>query len=273
MARRENIVAALRQSVAKIDGTQERLAIQHGQRRLRIGVPAIDTLLDGGLVTNDMHELRCSLSRDISAAAGFLFGLFSGLDSNDDIAWICDPSAVLDSGRLFPDGLAHFGFDSSRLIHIYPMDFNDCLWAAGEAAKTSGLAAVVLHLKGNVKAFDLSATRKLMLRAQSSQTPVFILRQAGEEEASSAATRWHVAPVQAVGDGIYNKGLGHMRLTLTLEKNRNGQTGQWTVAWNPQARSYEHVASTHSLLPFYPSADRQDSASKMGQIVALEKAS
>jgi len=268
-----NIVDNLRRSVARIDDTRRRLAVQSSERRLPVGIDEIDSLLDGGLTQGDLHEFRCSYSRDIGCTVGLLLGLVSKLKSNKPIIWIGEPSAGIDSGMLFPDGLEHFGFDASRFVHISPMHLNDCLWAAGEATRVSGLAAVVLHFKGNPQSFDLSVSRKLMLRARTSETPVFVLRQAGEEEASSATTRWHIKPAPSHPDQFHPKGVGHMRLTLTLEKNRNGQTGQWLIAWNPQTRSFEHAAehtrSAHTLLPIHSSAYRQDLPTETGQVVAF----
>lgn len=274
MAQRANIVTALRQSVARIDGTRERFAVRNAQARLWVAVDDVDALLGGGLTLGDMHEIRCSVSRDVGCAMGFLFALLNGLNSDRPVFWIDEPSSTLDAGKLFPDGLSHYGFDASRLIRVQPMHFGECLWAAGEAAKAGNLAAVILHVKGNQKALDLSVSRKLMLRAQASGTPLFILRQAGEEEASSAATRWHIKPAPSLPNENYSKGVGHMRLVLTLEKNRNGQTGQWPIAWNPETRSFEHAAtripSANTLLPLHPSANRPDSAAEMGKIMAGE---
>lgn len=277
MTQRANLVAALRRSVAKLDGTQERLTVQSSQVVTSLGVDDIDALLGGGFLQGNMHEVRCTLSRDIGCTIGFLLGVLYGLTDKQPIVWLSEPSADLDTGMLFPGGISHLGLDPSRIACIRPPHLADCFWAAGEALRTGGLAAVVLHLKGNPNTFDLSISRKLMLRAQTSGIPLFTLRQAGAEEASSAATRWHIKPSPSLPNEIYPKGLGHMRLTLTLEKNRNGQTGQWLIAWNPQTRSFEHAAnssqhrsgktttqSTHSSLPFHPSVVRQDNAAEMG---------
>ncbi|MBN4066229.1 hypothetical protein JYT43_00205 [Ahrensia sp. AH-315-G08] len=270
-------VEALRQSISKIDGTQERFAVGEGQGRLRVDGQTIDRHLRGGLSLNDLHEVRCSFSRDIGCALGFITTLLCQLAKDRPVVWIADPSCALDMGSLFPDGLAQFGFDAARLLHIKPMHLNHALWAAGEAAKISGLAAVVLQVKGNSQMFDLTVSRKLMLRAQTSGTPFFVIRQAGEEEASSAATRWHVAPLPSLSDENFEKGVGPIRLALTLEKNRNGQTGHWPLAWNPPTRSFEHVpqnpASAHSGVSLHPSVHRPDRPAKMGQVVAFEQAS
>ena len=116
MSQPTNIVAALRHSVAKIEGTQERLSTGPGAGRLQLGLEDIDALLGGGLLLGDLHELRYSLCRDIGSAAGFLFGLLAGLNDSRRIMWINDPAAGLDIGTLFPDGLAHFGFEAARLV-------------------------------------------------------------------------------------------------------------------------------------------------------------
>ncbi len=242
--------------------------------RLRIGIGEIDTLLGDRIALNELHEVRCSFSRDIGCACGFVVALTAQLKSAGKIVWITEP-AIGDAGRLFPDGLAHFGFDAERLVQINPLHLNDALWAAGEAARNGSLAAIVFHVKGNPKMFDLSVSRKLMLRVQNSGRPFFILRQAGQEEASSTATRWYVQPEQSLPDNNFEKGVGHMRLRLTLEKNRNGQTGQWLIAYNPQSRSFEHAASntatTHSGLPVYAPFHRPDLSAQMGQILAPER--
>jgi len=265
-------VEALRRSVAQIDGRQERLSIQSDNAQLTFGIKDIDSLIGCGLALDDMHELRCSQSRDLACMAGFLLGLLLRLNTQRPVICISEPSARLDTGRIFPDGASYFGFDTSRLVHITPIHLKDAFWATGEAVRSGGSAAVMFHLKGNPQSFDLSISRKLMLRAQTSGTPLFIVRQAGEEETSSASTRWHIKPETSLPDQAFTKGVGQMRLTLTLEKNRNGQLGRWPIAWNPQTRSFNHVKespdTTHSVLPVHSSAYRPHRSSETGKFVA-----
>ena len=270
-----NIIRALQQSVYAIDGTRERLAVEGSGKRLGLGIPEIDILLGGGLALNDLHEIRCSLSRDIGAMCGFMLGLLCRIEKGRPVIWISEPSVSLNAGTLYPDGFSYFGFDASCLVNIQPMHLKDALWATGEAAKVGSLAAAVFHLAGNPEAFDLSASRKLMLRSQKSGVPLFVLRQSGREEASSAATRWHVKPSSSLPDEDFDRGVGNTRLTLTLEKNRNGQTGQWTIAWNPQTRSFEHAAQSssaaYSKLSFNAPSHRPYCPSQVGQVVALDR--
>ncbi len=272
MSHRPTTINRLRKSISRIDRKQKLASDPCQQGRLGIGIAEIDNRLEGGLAPNDLHEFRCSFSRDVGSALGFLLALMARPVSQKPIVWITDPACVVDANILFPDGLAQFGFDASRLFYIRPMHLSQAFWSAGEAAISSSAAAVVFQVKGNPGMFDLPTSRKLALRAQTSGKPFFVLRQAGEEEASSAATRWHISPLQSLSSETFSTGVGHMRLALTLEKNRNGQTGQWTIAWNPQTRSFENAAQssapTNSELPFHPSAARPDRPQKMGQIVA-----
>lgn len=244
--------------------------------RVALGVPDIDTMTGGGLSLADMHEVRCSASRDIACAAGFvavLLGqLMKGGTHDGPVFWVSEGAATFEAGFLYAEGLSWFGVDPAQIIHVHPRDLGDALWAAGEVARSGNPLATVFHVKGNHRALDLAVSRKLMLRAQTGGAPLFLLRQAGEEEASSAATRWHVAPAPSLPDAQFERGVGHMRLALSLEKNRNGRTGHWLVAWNPEKRSLEHAANPvsssatkpHSRLSLHPPADRSHPQAALG---------
>lgn len=305
-----DIKAQLKQAVDKIckdDQTLGQTLGSNDQPRLTFGPSNIDQMIGGGLLHNEIHEFRCQQSRHIATSYGVLFALLSRFamghtqqDSYRKLLLITDPAAKPDSGTLFPQGLFHFGINSADMIQVHPNSFQELLWATGEAVRTNGLMATILHIKGNPKAFDLSASRKLMLRAQTGGAPLFILRQAAHEEASSAVTRWLVEPDLSHHNPSHTKlydepkGIGAMRLRLSLEKNRNGQTGQWLIAWNTRKRAFEHavpinahtntrsdtngqtkgktLSATHLKLPIHTPANGSARAGEMGQILAFEPA-
>lgn len=264
----------LKRSIAKIEEAPWRLVHERAKDGLSFGISEIDSLLEDALAGNEMHEFRCSLSRDIGSVCGLVAGLLSRMGNKRPIAWISDPGTMIDNGMLFPDGLCHFGLDASQLIHIRPAHLEDAFWAVGESARLGGTAATVFHVKGNPDALDLSVSRKLMLRTRQGGSPLIILRQAGNPEASSAMTRWHVEPLPSLPCEGFHRGLGNMRLTLTLERNRNGRTGHWPVAWNHETRSFEHAAkgsaAAHAGLPFQPSFHRPHRTGQMGEVMATE---
>ncbi|MGJ8569643.1 MAG: ImuA family protein [Hoeflea sp.] len=253
--------------------------------QLTLGASAVDHCLEGGLVCGGLHEVRSPLARDIGAATGFALGLAvramqaeRGLRGG--IVWVTDPATRVDGGGLFPAGLAQYGLDPSSMTMVEPGDLQGAMWAADEAAGCNGLAALIFQIKGNPARFDMTATRRLMLRARQSGVLALTLRQSGEEEASAAATRWRVNTEMSGADKILERGVGAMRLSLTLERNRAGRTGQWLLAWNPKDRSFDHAAPhpaqkhvsganppAHSLDRLPISADRRDPSGPMGQVL------
>ncbi|MDF1608715.1 hypothetical protein PZ897_11050 [Hoeflea sp. YIM 152468] len=248
---------------------------------LALGASAVDRHLEGGLACGGLHEVRSPLARDIGAATGFALGLAARAMQADrggrrSIVWVSDPATRGDGGGLFPAGLAQYGLDPSGLTFVEPCDLQGAMWAADEAAGCAGLAALIFQIKGNPARFDITATRRLMLRARQSGVLALILRQSGEEEASAAATRWRVNTHMSGADETYQRGVGALRLSLTLERNRAGRTGQWLLAWNPKVRSFNHAAPdplsrtsppAHSLDRLSAAADRRDPSEKMGQVL------
>ena len=249
--------------------------------RLSLGASAVDRHLEGGLACGGLHEVRSALARDIGAATGFALGLASRAMQGDrsgrnGVVWVADPATRVDGGGLFPAGLAQYGLDPSSVTIVEPGDLQGAMWAADEAAGCAGLAALVFQIKGNPARFDITATRRLMLRARQSGVLALTLRQSGEEEASAAVTRWRVNTEMSGADDNYQRGVGAMRLSLTLERNRAGRTGQWLLAWNPKVRSFAHAAPHPESRTNSPAdsfdrlaapTNRQHSPGEMGQVL------
>lgn len=254
------------------------------QTSVSFEIPDLDQHLNGGFRKNGLHEVRCSLARDFACAAGFTLGLAAqfGKKNCRRIFWVIDPAASIDSGLPFPDGLSEHGIDPKALIFVRPITLQDALWATDQAAKCSDLSAVVFQVRGNPRHFDMTATRRLMLRARESGVLVCVLRQSGEEEASAAATRWHVEIMPSGPDPDFEHGLGQTRHVQKLERNRHGRTGQWTLLWNPQTRAFEDgtpeddtskTQTAHPVGRVHTSVHRPDSPAEMGQVVDFERAS
>jgi protein ImuA len=250
-------------------------------RMLEFGCLPVDRMLGGGLAMNAFHEVRCEASRDAGVLMGFIAGLLARLQkirgpAGSRILWVRDPAIGFDGGRLFSDGLPFYGLDCRQLTFVEPRTLDEAMWTVDQAAKCPGLAAAILQTKGNPASFDMTASRRLMMRAGESGVMVLLLRQAGEEEASAAATRWLIRPHPSAQDKILQKGIGQMRLALTLERNRKGQTGHWLLAWNPRNYVFNHAAESFSEDPrtrFSPFADGSDRKDAMGKILAFGKAS
>jgi protein ImuA len=149
-----------------------------------------------------------------------------------------------DYGRPSGHGLRALGLDPSRLILAETTQRKDTLWAMEEALRSRAGAAVA----GIIDQLDLKTSQRLHLAAADCGLPLFLLRPApslsspagagGWEGGSAAATRWRVGPAPAARDrfGLFT----HARWRLSLERCRNGRTGEWMV-------EYDHVAHRFSL--------------------------
>jgi protein ImuA len=248
--------------------------------------------LEAGLPSGSLHELRCAHSRDAGALAGFALAMLNRMRNRAEkpVLWISAPFADTTNMSLFPQGLASLGIAPDRLVMVTPLSVKHALWAADEAAKCTDLAAVILHVEGHPGALDMTATRRLNLRASESGTTVLILRQSSEEEASAAISRWYIAPHQSFQLAVHDarqpdEGIGHTAFSVHLERNRQGATGAASVSWDHQIQGFSHVRyenhphagskshpQSQTALPEHRislSANRQDQPSDMGQVVAL----
>jgi len=240
--------------------------------------------LSDGLARGALHEIRCAETRGIGAAAGLALALLCHIEgaAGRPVAWIADPAAAFDAGRLYPDGLVQNGFDPGRLIVVTPRDMNDALWAADQAARCGALCAVVLHVAGNPRKLDMTATRRLMLRARASGVTALILRQGGKAEPNAASTRWEIRPAPSLREEERPpQGIGRPGFAARLERNRNGRTGAWRL-FLEKGKVFIHASENDAPphagapdrldLPALP-GDGPDRPAEMGQVMAFGRAS
>lgn len=218
---------------------------------LPLGIQTIDHCLGGGLLRHGLHEVRCGFARNMGEGIGFVLGLLSQFGQGGNFLWIVDRACRLDGGVLFPGGVAQYGLNPQRIHMVLPGSIHDALWAADEAASSKGIDGIILQIKGNPSRLDITASKRLAHRAQRHKTFICLLRQSGEAEASAALSRWHIMPLPTRNPDRLQKArqwrgfhqfIGPARQRLILEKNRNGPLGEWSVEWNPRARTFSHVA-------------------------------
>jgi protein ImuA len=131
------------------------------------------------------------------------------------------------------EGLAQFGLAPERLILARTHCQADALWAAEQALKlTSALALCVIA--PTKKSLSLTATRRLLLNAETHKTRCVLLR-LDSGGASAAWTRWRIAAASSQGAG---RELGPPRFAAQLERNRAGPSDlSWSLNWN----AHDHV--------------------------------
>ena len=183
------------------------------------------------------------------------------------VLWAHDRPGPLEIGHLYAPGLARFGLDPERLLMVAGRRAEDVLWAMEEGLACRGIAAVIGDFFGQPRALDLTAMRRLGLRARSGNRLAVLLRTGTGIVPSVAETRWRIGPHGAGVMHRFQAGIGRPAWRLDLEKNRAGRTGSWPVEWRHDTHSFAFAA--HSQ-PVAAAVDhRSHRPAPMGAVVAF----
>jgi protein ImuA len=242
----------LRREVAKIDPACP-LEQKGG---LRLGVPALDGMLQGGLAFGALHEFAPASPFQLGAALGFAFAL-AALATADGRQVLCIETdfAAMEGGAPYGPGIDQLGLSFDRLL-ILRVAQRDALFACEEALKCPALAATLVELPEDGAAADPVATRRLALAAQAGGGLGLLLRQKASPLPIPAMTRWQVAAAMSEPDRF--GGIGRTRFDLLLKRNRRGRCGRVIACWNHDQLSFAPEAL--SLGVAEAARDRSDRA-------------
>ncbi len=226
MSESVNHLAMLRRELALIGGDER----PSGNICFATGHEELDAALGGGLARGRVHELFAAEADD-SAAAGFAAMLALRAAENAPILWLRGDEAERRGGRLHAPGLAELGGDPDGLVLGLAPDPKALLRGAADAARCSGLGALIVECWGKCPALDLTASRRLALAAEQSGVPLLMLRLEAEPSPSAADTRWAVsaAPSQA----LEADAPGPPMFEIELLRRRAGPSGmRWRLEWD-----------------------------------------
>lgn len=243
---------------------------------LAFGVARVDRMLRGGLCRNALHEIRGEAARDAAAVTGFASAVLARLLLTDarPVLWVVENAAACEGGLPHGPGLDHFGLDSSRLIVVRVRRPGEALWVFEEGLRCGGLAAVLTEIRGHPRLLDLTASRRLALRARESGVMGLLLRQSASAEPGAATTRWRVAPRPTATLDDFADGIGKPAWRLNLERNRAGTIGTFDLEWDHGRRCFacaEPAALSVADAPL--SSNRPHPAHAAGAILAFRRVS
>ena len=161
---RSERLAFLRQKIARIEGGAPFARKSPGENC------SLDAMLRGG--RGALHEIAPGGPSDGAAACGFALALCARLKAEapagrSAIIWIVEDFAGLEGGAPYGPGLALHGVDPACLILVHSANARDSLWTMEEALKCRMAAAVIGEIWNLEKIYDLTASRRLALAAQS----------------------------------------------------------------------------------------------------------
>jgi protein ImuA len=168
-----------------------------------------------------LSELFAAHPRD-GGWAGFLL---AQVDTRKPLLWVQERMAILDSGRVHPPGLP-----TQNLIHVETRDARDALWAMEEGVRCPGLSAVIGEIRGDPRALDFTATRRLAVASERSGTPCWLVRIGGTANLSGARMRWRIASAPSLMNDLDTKAPGLPAWDAELFRARGSPPGRWTLA-------------------------------------------
>src|SRR5436305_3171322 len=256
---RTSTLTTLRGNIERIETHGDAYA----PRKVALGHAEADATLQGGLAVGVMHEVFTDAGRQSAAATGFVAGLAGRVAARRPLVWVRQDFTEIESGALSMTGLAELGLDPRGLVTVRAADVDTALRTAADALACDALGAVVLEVWGEARQFDLVASRKLTLAAQSSGVTALLLRAAAAPMPSTAETRWIVRAAHSP-PGPASSAWGAPVFDVELVRNRHGPVGRWIMEWkcdeclfNEPAAYPQPVAATPAHRPHQAAARGQ----------------
>ncbi len=227
--------------------------------------PALVRPSDGGA---SCHEVYAATGADAVAALGLALAMARAAAGDKPLLLVRDGATARETGALHGPGLAAFGLDPRRIILLEARDGLAALQGALEGARTPALGAVVVALFGEVRALDLTASRRLALAAERSGAPVLLVRAGAQPRPSAAESRFEAraAPSRALPANAP----GPPAFAAILLRHRQGLAPQaWHLEWNRDAHRLDsRPVPLPSPLAAEPAADGARSPIS-GDVVSL----
>ena len=288
---------ALREAIARIEGKPD-----HAARLVASLVPQagdhaanedlarenlFETLMDQMLARGNLLEMRGRRLQQSGAVMGFglalaLMAAEKDAQAKRRLLFVADPHVVREAGLAYAPGLLDFGLSPVTLVHALPRRIEDALWLVEAALASRAFSAILLEVHGNPKKFGLTESRRLSLKARATGGRLLLLRQAGEEEASSALLRLSVetAPAAAryLADGsLLGGSIGSPVFRIVPEKSRIPGSPELILEWNSddrRLRLFKHfespvLGSPYPVTVFPKASDRPHRSASMWSLLAF----
>ena len=203
--------------------------------RILFGAEEVDRRL-GGLFAAGLHEIHGD-EDDASAASGFALLLALRAATARPIIVVRDDRCVRAFGRVYGDGIAELGGDPAMIYIIHGNGTLATLRAAADAVACPAVGAVIIEPWRAATAFDLTASRRLAMRASHVGVLAVIVRLGTVPVPSAAATRWRVC--SAPSSALAANAPGHPAFDISLLRHRGGVAGfDARMEWNRDQRNF-----------------------------------
>ena len=167
-----------------------------------------------------------------AAVTGFVLACLG--DTDGPVMWVSDRMSRRENGRLYGPALRNFGF-KGKVLRVEVSHPRDVLWAMEEGAGCAGLSAVVGEIHGAPEVLSFTATKRLALRAEASELPIWLIRSGDHGALSAARERWRITALPSAPHGYNPQAPGAPVWEAELFRARGRSPGVWEAAYDTKA--------------------------------------
>jgi protein ImuA len=211
--------------------TRQRAVFDQLRREIGVGMPVEREEIGTSflpLTPGSAHEIRSAGASHRGAATGFALALAALRRGR--LLWCLGRRMAGEVGAPYGPGLSALGLDPDRVMVLVLDRLVETLIGAEEALSCQGFGTVLVETEGDPSGLDITAARRLKLRAAASGVDLLMLRHAAEGDGLPLDCRWRVAasPWPAGSRAL----MGPPGFAVALEKNRFGRTGHFDLVWS-----------------------------------------
>ena len=157
------------------------------------------------------------------AAAGFVIAQLG--HGSGAILWVQDRLAQHETGRPYLMGLG-----LSRPLMLMQLSRPvDVMAAIEEGLRCKALDAVIAEIRGDPAAVNFTSMKRLILRAETTGVPCWLIRQAATVDLSAARDRWRIATLPSAPNLDDPHAPGDPLWLVELFRSRDGKPKKWVA--------------------------------------------
>jgi len=164
------------------------------------------------------------------------------------VLWVQDFLSRRENGAPYTPSLRGFGLEQPVLL-VTVSHPRDVLWTMEEGAACAGLSAVIGEVHGGPEVLDFTATKRLSLRAETSNVPLYLIRSGDPGGLSAARMRWRISSLPSQAHPYDAQAPGAARWDLELFRARGHAPGRWVAAHDPDKGQSPRAADRLRLVP------------------------
>jgi protein ImuA len=204
-------------------------------RSFCLGADSVDSRMPDGIAGGALHEVYGD-DGDGVAAIGFAVLLALRADPAKPIVFVRDERSVRAFGRLYGSGVVELGGDPDRFVVVHTPDAREALRAAADAVTCSQIGSVIVEPWRTSPLFDLTASRRIALRAERSGVLTLVVRIGVDPAPSAAVTRWRLGSARSAPEAVVPE---NSAFQINLLRHRGGISGLAAqVEWDRDQRSF-----------------------------------